>query len=136
MKKQVIYLDMDGTIADLYGIKNWLDGLINEVEGLFLNCEPLITEKELLKFFPSEIYELRICSMTPLNATREYCQVVIDEKNQWLDKYFPSITHRVYMKYGTNKNLKNSANHILIDDNETIRQTFKGLALAPFWLWK
>ena len=134
--KQVIYLDMDGTIADLYGIKNWLDNLINEVEGLFLNCEPLITEAELLKFFPSETYELRICSMTPLNATEKYCQVVINEKNQWLDKHFPSITHRVYMEYGNDKNLQNSVNHILIDDNETIRQTFKGLALEPFWLWK
>ena len=106
MKKQVVYLDMDGTIANLYGMENWLENLINEVEGLFLDCEPFITEEELLKFFPTEEYELRICSMTPLNATEEYCQVVINEKNQWLDKYFPSITHRVYMAYGNNKNLR------------------------------
>ena len=134
MKKQVVYLDMDGTIANLYGMNNWLENLINEVEGLFLECEPFITEEELLNYFPSEEYELRICSMTPLNATKEYCQVVINEKNQWLDKYFPSITHRVYMAYGNNKNLKNTVNHILIDDNETIRNSYKGLALFPMWL--
>ena len=134
MKKQIVYLDMDGTIADLYGIANWLEKLENEIAGLFLECEPFLTEQELQNYFPSDKYELRICSMTPLNATKEYCQVVINEKNQWLDKYFPSITHRVYMAYGTNKNLKNSVNHILIDDNETIRQSFKGLAFEPFWL--
>ena len=134
MKKQIVYLDMDGTIANLYGIVNWLEKLENEIAGLFLECEPFLTEQELQKYFPNDEYELRICSMTPLNATEEYCQVVINEKNQWLDKYFPSITHRVYMAYGTNKNLKNSVNHILIDDNETIRQSFKGLAFEPFWL--
>lgn len=134
MKKQIVYLDMDGTIANLYGIENWLDGLLNEVEGLFLNCEPLVSSEELEKYFPNEKYELRICSMTPLNASEEYCKVVIEEKNLWLDKYFPQITHRVYMKYGSNKNLKNCQNHILVDDNEKIRNTFKGLALAPLWL--
>lgn len=134
MKKQIVYLDMDGTIANLYGIENWLDGLLNEVEGLFLNCEPLVSSEELEKYFPNEKYELRICSMTPLNASEEYCKVVIEEKNLWLDKYFPQITHRVYMAYGNNKNLRNCQNHILVDDNEKIRNTFKGLALAPLWL--
>lgn len=134
MKKTVVYLDMDGTIADLYGMKNWLKKLENEVEGLFLNCKPLVSEEELEYIFPSDVYELRICSMTPKDATEEYCQVVINEKNQWLDKYFPSITHRVYMAYGNNKNLRNSKNHILVDDNEKIRNTFKGKALAPMWV--
>ncbi len=134
MKKTVVYLDMDGTIADLYGMKNWLKKLENEVEGLFLNCKPLVSEEELEYIFPRDVYELRICSMTPKDATEEYCQVVINEKNQWLDKYFPSITHRVYMAYGNNKNLKNSKNHILVDDNEKIRNTFKGKALAPLWV--
>ena len=134
MKKQIVYLDMDGTIANLYGMENWLEKLRNEVEGLFLECEPFLTENELKNYFPTEEFELRICSMTPLNATEEYCQVVINEKNQWLDKYFPSITHRVYMVYGHNKNLKNSVNHILVDDNETIRNSYKGLALFPMWL--
>ena len=37
--------------------------------------------------------------------------------------------------YGNNKNLKNSVNAILIDDNETIRNTFKGIAFNPIDLW-
>ena len=49
MKKTRVYLDMDGTIANLYGMENWLENLINEVEGLFLECEPFITEEELIR---------------------------------------------------------------------------------------
>ena len=125
---------MDGTIADLYGMENWLEGLRNEVEGLFLQCAPLITETELLVLFPNDIYELRICSMTPMDASEEYCLKVIEEKNIWLDKYFPSIEHRVYLEYGHNKNLRNSKNHILIDDNKIIRENYRGLALEPMWV--
>lgn len=132
--RQVVYLDMDGTIADLYGQRDWLKALRTEQTGLFLACEPFLAQEELLQYFPVEEYELRICSMTPKDASCEYCQQVIQEKNDWLDKYFPVITHRVYMKYGHNKNLRNSYNHMLIDDNELIRQSYKGIALEPFWL--
>lgn len=133
-RKQVVYLDMDGTIADLYGQAAWLQHLEQEDMGLFINCEPLVTEAMLYEYFPSKTYELRICSMTPKGASKAYCDIVIAEKNEWLDKYFPSIKHRVYLKYGHNKNLRNSANHILVDDNQAIRLSYKGLALSPMWL--
>lgn len=132
--KKIVYLDMDGTIADLYGQKNWLEEIETETKGLFLKCKPFITEKILYEYFPVEKYELKICSMTPLGASEKYCQIVVEEKNQWLDIYFPSIKDRVYMKYGYDKNLTNSQNHILVDDNEKIRNSYKGLAILPPWL--
>lgn len=135
MEKKNVYLDMDGTIADLYGQENWLEMLIEEKEGAFINCEPLTTEKVLLSLFPKENYNIKILSMTPKNASKKYCEKVIEEKNLWLDKYFPNITERYYLPYGNNKNLKNSKNAILVDDNEIIRNNFKGLALDPMKLW-
>ena len=133
-RKQVVYLDMDGTIADLYGQADWLKGLIEEKEGLFIACKPLVTQEMIEEYFPAHSYDLRICSMTPKDASKEYCDKVIAEKNAWLDKYFPHIKHRVYKKYGYNKNLRNCRNHILIDDSDKVRDTFKGLALFPMWL--
>ena len=118
-KKITVYLDMDGTIADLYGIENWLDRLHNEDETIFTECAPLITEKELLKRFPTEKYEIRILSMTPLGATDKYCENVANQKSAWLDRYF----------------LKGSANAILVDDSAPIRATFRGTALNPADLW-
>ena len=133
-RKQVVYLDMDGTIADLYGQEGWLYGLEHEQKGLFINCKPLTTEAVVRAYFPATEYDVRICSMTPKDASIEYCNIVIAEKNAWLDEHFPSITHRVFMKYGHNKNLRGCEHHILIDDSEPVRASFKGLALYPLWL--
>ena len=58
MTKKTVYLDMDGTIANLYGIENWLPRLKASDETIFLECEPMITEEELLNHFPKENYEI------------------------------------------------------------------------------
>lgn len=133
MKK--VYLDMDGTIADLYGQTKWLERLEKEDTTIFLECQPLVSEKELYKHFPKDKYDITILSMTPNNCSKQYHKQVIEQKNEWLDKYFPSITKRIYQKYGHNKNLKNSVNAILVDDNDIIRNNFRGVALHPQQLW-
>lgn len=132
--KTKVYLDMDGTIADLYNESNWLERLRAEEQGLFSSLTPFITEAELLERYPTDKYDIRILSMTPKGASKEYCAQVVSDKNIWLDRYFPSITNRIYLRYGYNKNLKNSYNAILIDDNATIRANYKGVAIAPSWL--
>lgn len=73
--------------------------------------------------------------MTPKDASLEYCEVVKAEKDAWLTMHFPNLKKRIYKKYGHNKNLKNSVKAILIDDNEIIRNNWKGLALNPVQLW-
>ena len=135
MKKIKVYLDLDGTVASLYTEKNWLKRLRDEEEGLFLNLNPMITQEELFEKFPQEKYDIRILSMTPLGASKPFCEKVIEEKNAWLDKHFPALKKRIYQKYGHNKNVKNSANAILIDDNKAIRESWKGIALNPAQLW-
>ena len=133
MKK--VYLDMDGTIANLYAITNWLERLTSEDTNIFKECKPLISQKELYDLFPSDTYEIIILSMTPYKCSKYYHENVIQQKNEWLDIYFPQIKKRIYKKYSGNKNLKNSENAILIDDNEIIRKNFRGLALNPIDLW-
>ena len=135
MKKIKVYLDLDGTVASLYTEKNWLKRLRDEEEGLFLNLKPMISQDRLLEIFPKENYDIRILSMTPLGASKPFCERVVQEKNAWLDEHFPALKKRIYQKYGHNKNLKGSANAILIDDNEAIRNSWKGIALNPAQLW-
>lgn len=132
---KTVYLDMDGTIADLYDQPNWLERLHEEDASVFEECKPMVSEMKIRNLFPNENFELKILSMTPLNASENYCKKVENAKNKWLDKYFPSITNRIYLKYGKNKNLKNSKNAILIDDSEEIRNNFKGMAINPKELW-
>ena len=136
MKKRKVYIDMDGTIADLYGKEGWLNGLENEMASVFIDLKPLTTEEKLLSVFPPSHFEVVILSMTPKNASPAYRLQVIKEKNAWLDRYFPSLQKRIYKKYGYNKNLKNSIDAILVDDNEKIRQNFKGVAIPPKYIWE
>lgn len=135
MEKIVVYLDMDGTIFDLYGQENWLERLRTEDDTIFTGDRRMVTEEVLRKHFPADTYDVRVLSMTPKDATDEYCERVIARKNEWLDTYFPSITKRIYRKYGHNKNLKNSRYAILIDDSEPIRNTWNGLAFDPAIYW-
>ena len=39
---KAIYFDMDGTIADLYGVDGWLDMLINEDATPYIKANPLV----------------------------------------------------------------------------------------------
>ena len=135
MTKKTVYLDMDGTIYPLYTQNNWLARLRAEDKTVFSADEQLITESELYKHFPKDKYRIKIFSMTPLKASEKYAQEVIEVKNEWLDKYFPTLTERIYKPYGNNKNLKNSANAILVDDSAVIRKNFKGKAIDPNKLW-
>ena len=82
MKKTKVYLDMDGTIADLYNQKNWLEDLIAEKVEPFANAKPMTTEKILYEVFPKDKYEIKILSMTPKNAKKEYCKRVEKAKDE------------------------------------------------------
>lgn len=133
--KKIVYLDMDGTIYPLYTQKNWLARLRAEDSSVFSADEQMVTETELYAHFPKEDYDIKIFSMTPLGATQKYADEVIKVKNEWLDKYFPTLKSRIYRAYGHSKNLKNSENAILVDDSEVIRNNFKGKAINPAELW-
>ena len=86
MKKQTVYLDMDGTVADLYNSNDWLKRLINEDTEIFKECKPLVTQEKLFEKYPQDKYDIKVLSMTPKGASKEYCENVIKQKNEWLDK--------------------------------------------------
>ena len=135
MAKKTVYLDMDGTIYPLYTQTDWLERLRAEDKTVFSADEQMVTESELYKHFPKEKYDIKIFSMTPLGATKKYADEVIEVKNAWLDKYFPTLKTRIYKAYGHSKNLRNCENAILVDDSEVIRDNFKGVAINPNELW-
>lgn len=52
-KKQKVYLDMDGTIYNLYGRENWLEKLLSGDESVFWGDFRLITENDLRFRYPA-----------------------------------------------------------------------------------
>ena len=46
---KAIYFDMDGTIADLYGVEGWLNDLESENERPYATAKPLIRMSALAR---------------------------------------------------------------------------------------
>lgn len=130
MKK--IYLDMDGTIADLYGVENWLADLIAGNERPYREAERLVEEEELIKLV-EDGYELAIVSWLAKNSNKEYDRKVRNAKREWLKANYPNInfTEIHIVKYGTPKSRVVNEKGILVDDEIPNRKEWKGVAVDP-----
>lgn len=127
---EAIYFDMDGTIADLYNVDEWLNRLRVEDETPYLEASPMYDlqalEDILTRFEYSGIH-IGVISWLAMNSTKEYDKKVRSAKNQWLDKYLPQIKERHFIKYGsTKKSAAKYKNSILVDDNAKVRNGWTG----------
>lgn len=126
-----IYLDMDGTIANLYGVENWLEDLINSNSRPYEVAEKMVDESTLEALLRSG-FELGIISWLSKNGTKEYNREVRKAKRNWLKANYPNIKFSEIhiVKYGTPKSkVANEKNAILFDDEERNRDEWKGLAI-------
>lgn len=125
---KMICFDMDGTIADLYSVPNWLDKLRAEDASPYIEAAPMWDMKALRKILLKLIdkgYEIRIISWLSKDSTEEYKTAVRKAKKEWLEKYnFPAEKCH-FVAYGTTKadciRRIADAPAILIDDNAKVR---------------
>lgn len=127
-----VFLDMDGTVFDLYNRPNWLDDLENERWGVFTEWGK--NHGFMSYFYPSDLQErilnlidrgitFGIISWLPMGASTEYSEVCRLEKLQWIEKNLPMITDIQLIPYGIEKQkaiTKKAGRMILIDDNAEI----------------
>lgn len=125
MKK--IYFDMDGTVADLYGEKNWLDNLRKEVCGSFINLRPLVDMTELAMVCHQLMnlgYSFGVITWLPMGASYEFERVCEKEKKHWVDTLMPWVSEFYAQTYGEPKQsapIHRAAQMILVDDNAEVR---------------
>lgn len=123
---QAIYLDMDGTIADLYAIPGWLEYLQNGDTTPYRNAAPMYDMVALNDILQSAGVTIGVISWGAKNATREYNRRIRKAKKAWIDKYLPCVSEFHVVKYGTPKHtVAKIKNSILIDDNAEVRQAWK-----------
>lgn len=122
-----IYLDMDGTIADLYAVPNWLKMLRTENPAPYIQAEPLVRLSALarhLNRLQRKGYIIGIISWGSKHATPEYDEAVAEAKNFWLNKHLPSVKFDEIhiVPYGTPKStVAKEKNGYLFDDEENNR---------------
>jgi len=126
-----INFDMDGTIADLYGVEGWLDYLMNKDATPYIIAKPLINLSSLARIInrlQRNGYRICVISWLSKNSDDDYDKKIIAAKLLWLKKHLPSVKwDRIsIVKYGTPK--QNIGQGILFDDEEKNRDMWQGKA--------
>ena len=129
-----INFDMDGTIADLYGVENWLAMLIAEDTTPYANARPLLRLSALarkLNELQRNGYDLAVISWLSKSGSEEYNEAVTAVKMKWLSQHLPSVhwDRVTIVPYGTPKqNFCENPLDILFDDEERNRANWTGRA--------
>ena len=125
--EKVLVFDMDGTIADLYGVENWLTALENYDPAPYAMARPLYdmdTLKEILEIFKALGWKIVVTTWLAKNSNKVYDTLVRIAKIEWLDRFNFPYDEIHLVKYGTTKadcTRKLGGYQVLIDDNEKIR---------------
>ena len=129
-----ICFDMDGTIANLYGVDGWLDNLIAEDVRPYREAEVMLNMNSLarkLNKLQKMGNKIVVISWLSKCGSDDYNEAVTATKKAWLKKHLGSVQFDEIniVKYGYCKNnFCTSENDILFDDEEQNRNASSGKA--------
>ena len=127
MKKNYLVFDMDGTIADLYKVRGWLNDLRNYDTRPYEVALPLYNMNDLARLlcaFKENGWGVIVTSWGSKESCPLYDWAVEKAKVEWLKRYgFPA--DEIYVvPYGVSKTSVTAhlgGYQILIDDNAEVR---------------
>lgn len=121
---KAINFDMDGTLADFYGVSGWLEYLMNNDPYPYKNAKPLLNMAALARILnrlQRNGYEINIISWLAKNSNEDFDKIVTETKKKWLKKHLPSVNWNniTIVPYGVDKSTLGTG--ILFDDEERNR---------------
>ena len=132
-----IWFDMDGTIADLYGVDGWLDMLRAFKPLPYFKAAPMVNMSIFARYLHKAQragISIGIISWLSRSSTPEYDEAVEETKLGWLKEHLPSVDWDEIniVDYGTDKSIfMHSDEDILFDDEPKNRENWGGLAFTP-----
>lgn len=128
MKEKWIWFDMDGTIADFYGVDGWLDDLMNLNTRPYELAKPLYDTIDLVNML-LELkmvgYQIGIISWLSKNRNVEFETRIAQAKKKWLaENLLDDILDKIIITpYGMTKadTCRKFGKGILIDDEQQNR---------------
>lgn len=141
MNVKMICFDMDGTIADLYAVQNWLPMLRAFDPTPYAVAEPMwdmAKLADLLRLAQAQGIEIRVITWLSKDSNPEYDRAVREAKREWLEAQGFPFDHFHGVKYGATKAdsvrkyLGEDESAILFDDNAKVRAGWHlGTAVNP-----
>ena len=132
-----IWWDMDGTIADLYGVEGWLPMLRAEQATPYAEADTLWNMSLLARLMNKAQragYKLGVISWTSKGGSDSYNKAVAEAKIKWLHKHLASVRFDEIkiVEYGIPKyQFKHTADDILFDDEKPNRKAWGNGAFDP-----
>lgn len=135
--EKILNWDMDGTIADLYGVEDWMKMLDACDSTPYKVAEALVDMYELwcvLEMFRTAGWTINIISWNSRSGDTAYHKEVRKAKVEWLEGMgiLGCFDHIHVVKHGKPKNY--IAKGILVDDNKEVRQRWEnagGITVDP-----
>lgn len=128
MTEKILVFDMDGTIADFYGVNGWLEYLNENNPTPYIIAEPLydmVVLTSVLNILKTKGWKIVVTSWLSKDSTKEFDKEVRQAKREWLEEYNFPFDEIHLVKYGTTKancTRKLGGYQILVDDNEQVRK--------------
>lgn len=135
--KQTIWWDMDGTIANLYAVENWLSMLRDYDPTPYAKAKVMHNMSVLARYMNKAQkmgYRIGIISWLSKSSTIKYDAEVTAAKIEWLHKHLNSVQFDLIniVSYGTPKeNFMETDDDILFDDEQCNRDNWRGDAYEP-----
>lgn len=136
--EKIIWWDMDGTVANLYSVDNWLSKLRNEDSSPYIEAEAIfnmIPILEKLEYLRSMGWKSGIISWTSKESSYAYYKAVVEAKIKWLKCNFNfNFDYINIVPYGVPKSYFMRGMDILFDDDARVRQEWinhNGIAYNP-----
>ena len=133
-----ICFDMDGTIANLYGVEDWLPKLRAEDASPYLDAKPMWDMEALagiLRQLQNQGITITVITWLAKDSSAEYKKAVREAKLAWLERYDFPFDYFHGVQYGATKAdsvRKFTNNAWLIDDNAKVRNGWHmGEAIDP-----
>ena len=117
-----IYFDMDGTIADLYGVNNWLRRIRAYDAKIYAEARPLCNMSTLarkLNRIQQKGVKIGVISWGSKDKDPAFLEAVKTKKMRWLRQHLKSVSFDEIhiVEYGTHKtSFRFSSDDILFDD--------------------
>lgn len=113
-----VYFDMDGTIADFYGVEGWLDAILRGDTMPYDTAPTMGNIERLAALCAAYGATVGVISWLVRGSTPGYDKAVRRAKKAWLADNFPWATEIHIIKHGTPKQsvAKAKTNAVLIDD--------------------